>query len=337
MEEMEEKVIDEFLMREGKVRKPIVYTAGWRTEGIPRSDVCLLGVDPTEANYKVLCDAFNSLKGPEILYVPSIDSCVWIPDPRMSLEQKRQQKLPGLPQTTVSEVSVVDQGGHPNVLTMTDQHPRRDPKTGRSIFNTVYDEHGQLIEEQSYTPTQMKRARVPRQGFWLCYNYPEAYQQAFETPSKRKVIQEMTGYTEFEEASWLGMKNLRIFDWSLLKVSASGKVTELFQVEEIPFNRGRSCVLIAVGTGVSAVSPDTAGKWTVGARGGDTAVGNAIQAGIKLKIPGAQEVYREIKTIIENATKPGIQIAIETRIDQGVVKEIRGIIEYNYFDSTKMW
>jgi hypothetical protein len=336
-----EKMIDKFL--EGKIKKPIVYTGGvrWATEGLAKSDVCLMAIDPTEENYKALCDAFISQaeekRKPGILYVPAIDSYAWIPEDKMTLEQRRQQKLPGK-EISVSEVSVVDQGGHPNVNGMSNQFPRTD-KDGRAIFNPVFDENGKIIEAESYTPRQMRRARVPKKGFWICFNYPEAYEEAFDTPWKRKVIEETTGYTSIDEASWLGMKNVRVLDWKLLKVHPSGKVTEIFTPEAIPFTRGKSCTLLTFGTGVAVVSPNNAAKWTVGARGGDTQIGNAIQIGSEevKKIPGGEEIYKEIKRIIENAKTPAIQIAIETRLDQGKCVALKEIIEYNYFDPSKMW
>jgi hypothetical protein len=336
--------IDKFLEGlEGKIKRPIVYTGGvrWATEGLPRSDVCLLEIDPTERVYQILCNAFINQaeveKRPGMIYIPQFEIVAWIPDETKTVEQRRELKLPGR-ETKISEVSVVDQGGHPNVNSMNDQFPRCD-KSGRAIFNPVFDEQGKMIEAESYTPRQMRRARIPRQGVWLCFNYPEAYEEAFETTWKRKMIEETTGYTSIDESSWLGMKNVRVFDWKLLKVHPSGKVTEIFTTEAIPFNRGKSCVLLTFGTGVSVVSPGTASKWVVGARGGDTAVGNAIQVGSPeiRKIPGGEEIYKEIKRIIENAKTPAIQIAIETRLDQGKCVALKEIIEYNYFEPSKMW
>lgn len=333
--------IDDFLAL--SVKRPVVYTGGvrWATEGLAKADVCLMAVDPTEATYKALCDAFISQieekRKPGILYIPAIDSYAWIPDDAITLEQRRKQGLPDK-RISVSEVSVIDQGGHPNVNGMSNQFPRTD-RNGRGIFNPVFDEDGEIIEFSSYTPEQMRRGRVPKEGFWLCFNYPEAYEEAFGTLWKRKVIEETTGYSGMDEASWLGMKNIRVLDWQLLKVHPSGKTSVLFEGAEIPFTRGKSCTLLTFGVGVAVVSPNTASKWTVGCRGGDTTIGNAIQLGSKEvdKIPGGREIYEEIAKIIEGAKTPAVQIAIETTLDQGKCVTLNEIIEYNRFDSSKMW
>lgn len=324
---------------------PPIFTGGvrWKTEKLALSDVCPIGRKITSEEADLLCNAFRSQVevGPGMVYLAQIGAYAWIPDDTSTVEQRMEQKLPGT-QWAVKHVSVVDQGGHPNPNGMANQHNRKG-EDGKVIFRPVFDTTGKLVERQSYTPEQMKMARVPKQGFWLCFNYPEAYQEAFDTSWKLKVVQETTGYSSYDECSWLGMKNVRVLDWDLFKIHPSGKETSLLpDVAKIPFNHGKSCALITFGKGVAAVSPNTGSKWTVGMRGGDTTVGNMIQGWDSeaiVNIKGGSEILLEVNRIIESRKEDtrAIQVLIETRLDAGKCVELKEVIEYNYFDSEKMW
>lgn len=329
------------------MRYPPVHTGGsrWRSEGLAKIDVCPLDKGLTAEEAEFLCNAFISQAGKGeaeagIVYIPEIGVYAWIPDDKLSLEQRMRQDLPGT-DWKIQDVSVVDQGGHPNINGMANQHNRKG-EDRKAIFRPVFEE-GKLIEEKSYTPQQMIQARIPLQGFWLCYGYPEAYQDAFDTTWKRKVVQETTKYPSYDECSWLGMKNVRVLDWDLLKIHPSGKVTSLLpDAVEIPFNRGKSCILITFGKGVAAVSPTTGSKWTVGMRGPDTKEGNGIQAWDVAAVEsnkGGREILGEIERIIESRKEDtkAIQVAIETRLDAGKCVELKEVIEYNYFNPEKMW
>ena len=348
-----------------KYGEDTLSTGGHRfSTGIPLSDVCLLGRRPDEEAYKQFCHAFigqkdkgiPSIEPGDFRYIPELNTWVHIPDQYKSIEQNMNTKVAGPYSTDLAKIKDskkivkdffrIDSGGHPDLFGMLNQHNRRD-KNGRAIFNTVYDENGNLIEEESYTPRQMRKARIPKSGQWLTWLYPEAYERAFDEPSKAKALKEVTGYESIDEASWLGLKEWNGFEWSLGKISSNGDITEYPGEGEPfyrkPFNRANSVVIITI-------LKD--GKWTVGAGGGDTSIGKLYHhwdlEALK-EIPGGIETAQKIKNeIIE--TRPenldGLQIALGTVIGRkvgmtppyGHALEVTGIIEYNYLiDYNKMW
>jgi len=332
-------------------------TGGHRfSKGVPPSDVCLLGRRPDEEAYKQFCNAFigdkdrgiPAIEPGDFRYIPEINTWAHIPDPYRSIEQNMDTIVRGSYSTdltkekdsgkTVKDFFRIDSGGHPDLFGMLNQHNRRD-KNGRAIFNTVYDENGNLIEEESYTPRQMRKARIPQKGEWLTWLYPEAYERAFDEPSKAKELKEATGYGSIDEASWQKLKEWNGYEWSLGKISSNGDITEYPEGGEPfyrkPFNRAKSA-------GIMTILKD--GKQNVGAGGGDTQVGNLYQhwdlEALK-KIPGGIETAQQIKDeVIE--TRPenleGLQIAFGTVVGRkagmtppyGHVLEVTGIIEYNY-------
>ena len=324
-------------------------------KGIPLSDVCLRGRKPDEEAYKLFCNAFIGYKDAGIQaiepgafrYIPELNTWAHIPNPYRSIEQNMNTIVKGSYSTdstkeidsekTVKDLFRIDSGGHPDQFGMEDQHNRR--KDGRAIFNAVYDENGTLIEDESYTPNQMRKARIPEKGEHLTILYPEAYERAFDEPSKAKELKEITGYESIDEASWLKLKEYNGLEWSLGKISSNKRIVEYPEGGEPfytkPFNRADSTVIITI-------LKD--GKWTVGAGAGDTSVGNLYQhwdlKGLE-KISGGIEIAQQIENeVIE--TRPenleGLQIALGTVIGRkagmtppyGHALEVTGIIEYNY-------
>ncbi|MCK5235091.1 MAG: hypothetical protein KAJ88_04560, partial [Candidatus Aenigmarchaeota archaeon] len=200
---------------------------------------------------------------------------------------------------------------------------------------------------ESYTPRQMRKARIPVKGDHLTILYPEAYERAFDEPSKAEALKEITGYGSIDEASWQKLKEYNGLEWSLGKISSNGSIDEYpgagKPLYTKPFNRADSTVIITI-------LKD--GKWTVGAGGGDTQVGKLYQhwdlEALK-KIPGGIETAQQIEDeVIE--TRPenldGLQIALGTVIGRkagmtppyGHAIKISGIIEYNYLtDYNAMW
>ncbi|NOQ38509.1 hypothetical protein GQ472_06500 [archaeon] len=336
--------------------KGTISTGGYRfSTGIPKPDVCLRGRRPDEEAYKLFCNAFigdkdsgtQAIKPGDFRYIPELKTWAHIPDSYRSIEQNMNTIVRESYSTdptkekdsgkTVKDFFRIDSGGHPDQFGMLDQHNRR--KAGRAIFNTSYDENGNLIEEESFTPRQMRKARIPEKGEHLTILYPEAYERAFDESSKKKALKEITGYETIDEASWLGLKEYNGLEWSLGKISSSGSIDEYpgtgKPLYTKPFNRANSTVIITI-------LKD--GKRTVGAGGGDTSVGNLYQhwdLEALEKIPGGIETAQQIEDeVIE--TRPenleGLQIALGTVIGRkagmtppyGHALKVTGIIEYNY-------
>ncbi|MCK5234376.1 MAG: hypothetical protein KAJ88_00900 [Candidatus Aenigmarchaeota archaeon] len=324
--------------------------------GIPPQDVCYLGRKPDEEAYKQFCKAFigdkkrgiPAIEPGAFRYIPELNTWAHIPNPYRSIEQNMNTIVKGSHSTdltkekdsgkTVKDSFRIDSGGHPDQFGMLNQHNRRD-KNGRAIFNAVYDENGNFIEDESYTPRQMRKARIPVKGEHLTILYPEAYERAFDEPSKAEEVKKITGYESIDEASWLKLKEYNGLEWSLGKISSNKRIVEFPGAGEPfykkSFNRAESTVIITI-------LKD--GKENVGAGAGDTAIGNLYQhwdlEALK-KIPGGYETAQQIKDeVIE--TRPenleGLQIALGTVIGRkagmtppyGHALEVTGIIEYNY-------
>lgn len=345
-------------------------TGGHRfSAGVPLSDVCMLGRRPDNEAYETFCNAFkgndygiHSLEPGDFRYVSDLNTWAHIPDPYKSIEQNMDANVEGIlflnsgydfdstrrenSNRSVKDFFRIDSGGHPDLFGMLNQHNRRDDD-GRTIFNANFDENGKMIERNSYTPAQMRSARIPKSGQWLTILYPEAYERAFDEPSNKYILNEKTGYESIDEASWLGLKEWNGFEWSAGKISANGRIDEYpgngEPFNKKPFNKAESATLITITKN---------GKWTVGGSGGDTALGNYIQLWdleALYKIPGGKDITAEIQDeIIESRPEniEGLQILIGTKIGRipgmtppyGHVTEVTGVIEYNYLtDIEGMW